>query len=296
MTTETGVSARWARLWLVACLLSAPVAQAREADGVGVVAEYRPAAARFALARSGAPPVPVRIGTVVMAGDRLDLPAGGAVVIQHGDGQRREFAGPGRFDVPAAAPLGKLASVFRSISAVFDDEYRMAGTAASRSGEDCGAASGEVRPIVVPMLAGQPAIAAGVRDLPLTWIGGCTPFTVSLRAADGRTLYRESVEGRQVRLDDVALVAGRYEVLVEDASGLSFRGGVEAVSAAPALPADLAADTSPLGIVAGAVWLASQDAGRWRFDSFERLRPLIRAGDPLAGAIGDGVLWGELRP
>mgnify|MGYP003381462339 CR=1 FL=1 len=35
-----------------------------------------------------------------------------------------------------------------------------------------------------------------------------------------------------------------------------------------------------------------RDSGRWKLESFERLRPLIRAGDPLAGSIGDWVLWG----
>ena len=238
----------------------------------------------------------MRIGAVVMAGDSIRLPAGAAVIVQQGDGQRLEFTGPGRFEVPAAAPLGRLSAIFRSISAVFDDEYRLAGTAASRSGEDCGGGGTEVRAIEVPLLAGEPAIAAGERDLPLTWVGGCTPFTVRLRAADDRVLYQESVEGRQVRLDDVPLDLGRYTVVILDATGLEFRGTVEVVTAAPTLPAALANDTSPLGIVAGAVWLAEQDQGRWRFDSFERLRPLIRAGDPLAGAIGDGVLWADAGP
>ena len=62
------------------------------------------------------------------------------------------------------------------------------------------------------------------------------------------------------------------------------------------LPAELAADTSALGTVAQAVWYSEQDGGRWRLESFERLRPLIRAGDPLAGALGDGVLWGSSGP
>jgi len=277
--------------------LAAPGAAAdRAEDGVGVVAEYKPAAARFNVARAGSGPVPVRIGTVVMAGDRLSLPAGAAVVVQQGDGRRREFAGPGNFEIPDAAPLGKVSSFFRSISAVFDDEYRLAGTAASRSGEDCRGGEGQVRQIEAPMLLGEPAIVAGERDLPLAWVGGCMPFTVSLHSADGSTLYRESVEGRQVRLDDVPLAIGRYAVTIQDATGLAFRGSVEAVAAAPALPPDLAGDSSPLGVVAGAVWLAELDGGRWRFESFERLRPLIRAGDPLAGVIGDGVLWGNYGP
>lgn len=278
---------------LLILVLGLPASPARAEEGVGVVAEYRPAAGRFSFGRAGQQ-VPVRIGTVVVAGDRLALPAGAAVIVQQGDGARVEFSGPGEFQVPAAAPLGKLSSIFRSISAVFDDEYRLAGTAASRSGEDCGGAT-PARAIEVPILAGQPAIAAGVRDLPLTWVGGCTPFTVTLQAADGRTLYRETVEGRQVRLDDVNLAVGRYSIVVAGATGLEFRGAVEAVPAVPTLPAELVGDTSSLGIVAGAVWLAQQDGGRWRFDSFERLRPLIRAGDPLAGTIGDGVLWGDVQ-
>lgn len=286
-----------AGLWLsLAVGLAATTGVAAADDAVGIVAEYRPAIGRFKFRREQNEQIPVRIGAVVMAGDSIRLPAGAAVIVQQGDGQRLEFTGPGRFEVPAAAPLGRLSAIFRSISAVFDDEYRLAGTAASRSGEDCGGGDTEVRAIEVPLLAGEPAIAAGERDLPLTWVGGCTPFTVRLRAADDRVLYQESVEGRQVRLDDVPLDLGRYTVVILDATGLEFRGTVEAVTAAPTLPAALANDTSPLGIVAGAVWLAEQDQGRWRFDSFERLRPLIRAGDPLAGAIGDGVLWADAGP
>ena len=50
-----------------------PGTAARAADGgVGVVAEYRPAAGRFQFARApGGQGVPVRIGTVVQAGDRV---------------------------------------------------------------------------------------------------------------------------------------------------------------------------------------------------------------------------------
>jgi len=262
------------------------------ANDVGVIAEYRPAAGRFSLERGAGPAIPVRIGSVVAAGDRLTLPAGAAVIVQEGGGQRREFTGPGTFEIPATTPLGRLASIYRSISAVFDDEYRLAGTAASRSGEDCRAETAS-RAIHMPILSGRPAIAAGERDLPLAWIGGCTPFTVSVQSADGTIIHRSSADGRRLRLDRVKLPPGNYEVILADFDGLTFRASLEALPAAPALPDEIAADDSPLGVIAGAIWLAEQDGGRWRFDSFERLRPLIRAGDPLAGAIGDGVLWGE---
>jgi hypothetical protein len=280
------------RLWLPLSLAMLCCLGMAHADDVGIVAEYRPAAGRFSFERGVGEVVPVRIGTVVAAGDRLSLPAGAAVIVQDGSGQRRELAGPGTFEIPASRPLGRLASIYRSMTAVFDDEYRLAGTAASRSGEDCRAGA-ETRAIHVPILAGQPAIVAGERDLPLAWVGGCTPFTVSVLGADGTVLHRSSVDARRVRLDRVQLATGRYEILVEDADGLAFRARLEAMPAAPAMPPEIAEDLSPLGVVAGAIWLAEQDGGRWRFDSFERLRPMIRAGDPLAGAIGDGVLWGE---
>ena len=111
--------------------------------------------------------------------------------------------------------------------------------------------------------------------------------------AGGQALVdRESIEGRQVRLDDVPLAPGRYTVVITDIDSRRFEGALEATGRGPALPAELAADTSSLGVVAQAVWLADHEGGRWRLESFERLRPLIRAGDPLANAIGDGVLWG----
>lgn len=265
-------------------------------DVVGIVAEYRPASARFKFSRNGKDQVPVRIGAMVAVGDAIDLPAGATVIVQQRDGQRLEFSGPGRFEVPTAPPLGTVSAIFRSISAVFDDEYRLAGTAASRSSEDCGGGNTNGRAIEVPILTGAPAIAAGERDMPLTWIGGCTPFSINLQTADGHSLYRKLVKGRKVRLDGVPLKIGRYTITISDATGLEFHGTIEVVASIPKLPVDLANDTSPLGVVAGAVWLAEQDHGRWRFDSFERLRPLIRIGDPLAGAIGDGVLWSDSRP
>lgn len=284
---------RCGRRWLALTALGVCLAHSAAASDVGIVAEYRPAASRFSIERGPGDAVPVRIGTVVAAGDRLSLPSGAAVIIQGGDGQRREFAGPGSFEVPAARPLGRLASIYRSISAVFDDQYRLAGTAASRSGEDCRAVA-DAGGIDVPILGGQPAILVGTRDLPLTWTGGCAPFTVTVLADDDATLAQVMVDGRRVRIDQVPLPQGSYEIVVSDADGLEFRSSLEALPALPTLPAEIAADNSPLGVVAGAIWLAEQDDGRWRFDSFERLRPLIRAGDPLAGAIGDGVLWGEL--
>lgn len=262
-------------------------------SGVGVVAEYRPAAGRFTFTRQpGAVVVPVQIGSVVMAGDRVTLPAAASVIVQLANGEVASFKGPGTFAVPAAPPLGKVASILQSMSALLDDDYRIAGTAASRGGEKCEQTGGDVNPIDVPILVPGARVIAGQRDLPLAWRGGCPPFVVRVLSGANSLVHRESIEGWQVRLDDVPLTVGTYAVIVTDVQGRQLNATLAAVKEGPTLPPELAADGSNLGITAQAVWLASQDGGRWRLESFERLRPLIRAGDPLAGTIGDGVLWG----
>jgi hypothetical protein len=268
-------------------------AMAATTDGVGVVAEYRPAAGRFTFVRApGGSAVPVQIGTVVMAGDRVTLPAGASVTVQLANGESSNFRGPGTFAVPDARQLGKLQAIFQSIPDLWDEEFRMGGTAASRGGEPCGQAGSDVTPIDVPILVPGARVVAGQRDLPLAWHGGCPPFVVKVLSGADSVVLRESIDGWQVRLDDVPLAVGRYTLLITDAAGRRYQGSLEAVAAGPVLPPELLADTSPLSVTAQAVWLARQDGGRWRLDSFERLRPLIRAGDPLAGSIGDGVLWG----
>ena len=278
----------------MAIVMSAGAWQAARGDesGVGVVAEYRPAAGRFVFSRPPrGEPVPVQIGAVVVAGDSVTLPAGASLSVQLASGETKKFAGPGKFEIPSARPLGTLAAIFLSLPDLFDDEFRLAGTAASRGGEPC-TDGGATRAIDVPILVPGARIVSGQRDLPLAWYGGCPPFVVQVLAGANRLVHRESIDGWQVRLDDVPLVPGQYSVVVTDAAGKQFSGTLEAVGAAPAMPADIAADDSKLGITAQAVWLAGVDGGRWRLESFERLRPLIRAGDPLAGSIGDGVLWG----
>jgi len=295
---KSWISAVLAIATSVAALAGTPGSAATDADaGVGVVAEYRPAAGRFTFTRQpGATPVPVQIGSVVMVGDRVTLPAGALVKVQLSNGETASFKGPGIFAVPAAPPLGAIQAIYHAISGVFDDDYRLAGTAASRGGDKCGQGEGEVKPIDVPILVPGARVVNGQRDLPLAWRGGCPPFVVKVLSGKDSLVLRESIDGWQVRLDDVPLSVGRYSIVITDAAGKRFEAGLEAATSGPAMPSDLAADATALGVVAQAVWLASQDGGQWRLESFERLRPLIRAGDPLAGAIGDGVLWGAALP
>lgn len=282
---------------LVAGLLSTSMGRsaAGSETGVGVIGNYRPAAARYVLTRlPKGEQVPVQIGAVVMAGDRLALPINALVTVQLANNETLNLKGPGEFVIPDTRPLGKLAVIFQSLRPILlDDEHRLDGTAASRGSESCGKDGSAVPAIAVPILVPGARIVAGQRDLPLAWRGGCPPFEVRVLAGRDSLVYRESIEGWQVRLDDVPLESGQYTITVTDAANRSYAGTLEAVATGPDLPAELVADTTSLGVTAQAVWLARQDDGRWKLESFERLRPLIRAGDPLAGSIGDWVLWGS---
>ena len=113
-------------------------AAATSDTGVGVIGRYRPAAARYVLTRSPkGEKVPVQIGAVVMAGDRLALPANASVTVQLANNETLNLKGPGEFVIPDARPLGKLAVIFQSLRPILlDDEYRLDGTAASRGGND----------------------------------------------------------------------------------------------------------------------------------------------------------------
>jgi len=262
------------------------------ADDVGIVAEYRPATSRFFFRRGdGRDSVPVRIGTVVKAGDQIALPLGASVTIQLAEGKTIVFPA-GNSVVPDAPEIGgRLVAIYHSLSSVFDGEFRQSRTAASRGGTSCGP-NDWAKPIEVPIMVPGAKVTVGVRDLPVVWTGGCAPFIVALVRGSDTIAVQRAIDVRQVRLDHVLLAPSPYTLTVTDKTGLGFEGILEGVSAAPPLPADILHDGTPLGVIAQAVWLARIDHGRWRYDSFERLRPLVRQRNPLAGVIADGVLWG----
>ena len=237
----------------------------------------------------------MRIGTVVQAGDRLKLPPGALVTVQLADGKVNRYAGDREHTIPDARPLGKAAAILEYFSALLDTEFRLEKTAAARGGGNCAGATEHVAPIQVPVLVPGARITSGKRDLPLAWVGGCAPFIVTIHSGDQSIAERKSIEARQVRLDSLPLHRGRYVVSVSDGGGRTFRSTLDATDEGPVVPPDLATDSTPLGVVAQALWLAEYDGGRWRLDSFERLRPLIRAGDTFAGTIGDSVMWSTAK-
>lgn len=289
------------RMVIACCLLvtailgpGAGVARAGNGEGVGVVAEYRPPSAKLSVhSATGNVRRPIGIGSVVGAGDRVDLPRGATLVVHFADGSVRTYDKAGTVVMPAADPLGPLERVLRVGLSFVDADYRLAGMAAGRGGDDCLTEGHANVAIEVPAFPGGEAfLRAGLRDLPLAWRGGCGPFSITVTRAQGARVMQQATRERQLRLDGLMLLEGTYEIVITDADGSGWRGLLETLPSSPATPPELLATTTNLGIVARAAWLSGQDDGRWRLEAFDMLRPLIRAGDKLAGALGDSLMWG----
>lgn len=294
----TTLTRRMLGTWATALVLAAMTAHAASAAPVpvGVVAEYRPAFARYTLQRAPAA-VAARIGTVVMAGDKINLPKDGVLIVQLADRSSRRFSGPGTFEVPAVESGNRVMAVLASIPALFEDQQRRYGTAATRGGSQCGQPDAVPDPIEAPILADGARVVAGRRDLQLAWRGGCKPYRVELRTADGRPVaVYESLVERRLRLAAVDLPAGRYAVVISDAGGRRLEAPLESIASAPTLPEEIARGEGAIGDVSRGVWWAGQPDANWRLAAYEALRPSIEAGDVLAASIGESLLTGRAPP
>ncbi len=265
---------------------------------VGVVADFRPFDRPLMLARPPqGEPVSVRIGTVVVAGDRVVLErADQSVTVQLASGKVARFIGPGDYQVPSDRPLGKLTAIFQSLPELFEGGQGLSGTAASRAVEECGMVGFEPSPITAPVMTAETRVVAGDRDLLLAWNGGCPPFTVTLISDTAILARRDSIDERSVLLNGLTLKSGRYTVQISDAGNRHWEGPLQAQSQSPPIPEDIASDRSSLGRNAQAICLARQDDGRWRLEGANWLETLRRAEDPLATAISNGLLWGSAAP
>jgi hypothetical protein len=281
------------RVWLILCLCCAPAVPAfAETNAVGVVAEYTPTTARIEVHRARTKQVMVlRIGGMVEAGDTFTLKPESGVAIHLSNGELRRYEGPGSFRVPTLGTLDKLGTLLDQISSYFDVEYRVQATAITRGNPGCETDSGAPEPIQVPVLGAAPRVVAGKRDLPLAWTGGCPPFAITVRAPQRVLTQRKDLNARQVKLAALDLPAGTYTVEIRDARGTRQSTNLIAVAKGPSFPPEIANDSSPLGVISRALWLGDQDSCAWRLDAFEQVRPLIRSGDPLAGQVGDVLLW-----
>ena len=276
--------------FLVTGSLVWPVSAAWSGTPVGVVADYSPVSAHYQVRRQPSDkPIPVRIGAVVEADDEIDLASGGSVTLYLQDGTQKRMAGPGAFRVPAVSELGGAARILRSLVGAFDVDHRTASSAISRGVGPCPASAGDA-PISIPILQGEPRFRRGVRDIRLAWTGGCPPYNIGLQGAGIAQLGLGDLVRGQIRFDKLALTSGNLSIEIADATGKRASFVVGIVDEVPQPPADLAADSSGLGAIAQALWLADQDGGAWRLESIDRLSTLTQHNDPLAGKIADVLL------
>jgi len=302
-TTRIDHGMRMERMTRHACMLASIAVLAGstghaavDSGPVGVVAEYRPAFARYALAR-GPTSVAARIGTVVQAGDRITLPTDGVLVVQLADQTTRRYSGPGTFEVPAVVTGNRLMAVLASIPGLFEEQHRRYGTAATRGGAQCGTAQAQPDPLTVPIVGEGARVVAGRHMLQLAWRGGCKPFRVEIVVDGGPAVAMlEAVDDRRVRLSSIDLPVGRYSLAITDAAGLRYEASIEAVPIAPDMPEEVARAEGSGGDVARGAWLAGRTDANWRLAAYEALRPSIDAGDALAVAVGESLLTGRMPP
>jgi hypothetical protein len=264
--------------------LSGALAMAGETTDVGVIVDYSPPGAMMYLQRSGVKQ-PVRIATVVQAGDKIELPASSSVTVELADSRRMSSSGPGTWEVPAAPALGSIATFFHRIELIMEPDYRVSASAITRGLKMC-----KAEPIKVPLLPEGARVKAGERGISLAWSGGCPPYRLELKSEQGSLRVENGLTTPDFRFEHLSLDPGTYFVSITDKAGTNVIVPFLARIDAPAWPDALASDTSHIGAVARALWLADVDHGAWRMDSIELLVPLRRQHDPLAETVSRQIL------
>jgi hypothetical protein len=159
-------------------------------------------------------------------------------------------------------------------------------------------------PLAIPLFAGaaRQRLVAEPRRFNLTWIGGKSPFTVTLVLADdsdskGSGLpWTFQIGDERVVSSMIAPRAGLYDVRVTDASGASVRERIEFVETQPPLDIhDLDGIPSGIARVVAAARLANLGGGVWRLEAHARLADEAR--DNYAAALmADQLLAGRPVP
>jgi hypothetical protein len=281
----------FARKCLAAVAVLGFVTAAAAADAptheVGMVVDYSPARSTQSIKR-GTTALPVKLGTLVMAGDVVQVSAGGRVFVQLNDGTQHDV-GPGEWQVPDSKPLGPVASLLRSLPRLLDVQAHIASSASTRGGETCDPNEPNAS-IEAPILRENSKVTAGKQSLALGWFGGCAPFAVDLTKGTVSVASAKDLKRRQQQFADLDLAPGRYQLRIEDAAGHRKAYGIDVVEKTPPPPADLESADSATAAIARALWLAELDDGAWRLESFKTLRPLMAQKERIAALIGDYLL------
>ena len=147
--------------------------------------------------------------------------------------------------------------------------------------------------LAAPALHAETHVLAGHDNLALAWTGGCAPYALSVTSGGRKFVELSNLKRPQTRIDSTSLAAGQYVLSIRDAAGQTLDASLTVGAQLPEGPVALAENSNELDAVAYAAWLANHQDGRWRWESFQQLRPWIRQGGTLAGTYGDLVMWGD---
>ena len=256
--------------------LAAPV-HADDSSVVGLVDRVRPANLPFQIQR-GAQRLSVRVGMSVYVGDRVTIPATGAITLMLADGQPHEYSGIPMFVVPAVARATMLAKVIHMIGSIFDDgpDEGSGDTIVLRGGTHCN------KPIEVTALRPGAKMLAGTRPLELAWTGGCAPFTVSVLRSNGLSLISVgNLTARSTKLAAATFPVGVYLVTVTDGRAHTRESPLQVVAVGPPpRPACRQSARSSASLRGQSGWQtssagfgASRRSGSWGYEP----RPAIRS-------------------
>ena len=262
-------------------------------DPAGIVSKYLPPKADHGVTRSTGNIEQVGLGTLLYLGDTVQVASGGQLTIAYADGTSETYEGKVSFEVPDRQPLGALARIFSRLQAVLGQQYRQGANLATRNPGKCPDDETAVSELSVPVLRPTSHLIAGQDNLSLAWLGGCAPYRISF-AASNQTLYSaKDLKRPMARTWTAAISAGSYRLSIADARDQHADFDIVVMEALPASPYHSASEPGELEAVADAAWLANHDDGRWRWESFQRLRPWIRSGSTLAGTYADLIMWGD---
>jgi hypothetical protein len=140
----------------------------------------------------------------------------------------------------------------------------------------------------MPLLTKHPAkMVAGEDMLHLAWQGGSAPYWVQVFRGNAKKAFLvEMTNSKRVQFEKRQLKAGHYRVVVNDADGQTIEGKFQVVESLPLalkqveqeMEASTMSERTKKTLFAA--WLAQQEKGAWKFETYQRIAKIAKAYQP----------------
>ncbi|MDM8559087.1 hypothetical protein [Candidatus Parabeggiatoa sp. HSG14] len=147
----------------------------------------------------------------------------------------------------------------------------------------------EVFPLSLPLLTKHSAkMVVGEHKLHLAWQGGNSPYSVQVFQGKAKKafLMEEMSYSKRAQFKKQTLNAGHYRVVVDDAYGQTIEGKFQVVESLPLtlkqVEQEMKASTmsEPAKKTLFAAWLAQQEQGAWKFETYQRIAGIAKEYQP----------------